>query len=1133
MESKQKQGRALTAQHPGCASRPSATASGAGSSGGKGPRTPAPFESRVRQEAIVQQNPRQAWGTSSGSRNAAFNHLQAGGSASSGPSRIATAPAWGRSGAQPEPGSQTVALQKDGFLPPAPWQPESTSLAGASSQEDSDSGEDEGGGAKRADFKHLEEKIFGQYVGAADEGRSDDDPFGTGLDKIRDHLLAAQSGAATCLICLERIRSNDFIWDCKAGCHCTFHLTCIQSWARQSAAAAAARATQSPALGTSGSTSGTSAAAAAAAATWHCPKCRSDYAAQEIPREYRCYCGKERDPTFNPWLAPHTCGEQCERDLAEGCGHKCTLLCHPGPCPPCPQLVRSRCHCGKASDLKRCGHHEFSCAKPCRRQLACGVHSCEATCHAGECPPCLKESTFACRCGRVQEVRPCGARHFSCEQKCGKPLPCGRHACEVECHAGACGECPLSGRRSCPCGKVEYATLACDRPAPTCGSTCEKLLGCGKHRCPERCHAGPCVDVCRVVVKKGCRCGGTRKEVQLPPWSRLRFQLQFQLQLRAVLPGGGVREEVPAQSQLREARLQAPLLRWLLPPLLRGVWEEAAVWEPQVPLALPLGAMCAVPCDRAHRLRLRFHLLHRAMWHREGPEAAAVLQALPSGSALPSRGLLQSTPSRSLSSPGSLPTRSHVRPYAAEGLSAGAQVSLRGMPAVRPDVRCRAAVRPLLSHQGVAYREGGKAAWGFGGVDGKLQQQRATSPAHLHLLRCHGPKPPPKPEYTLRQRKKPKRGALLPEDDASLEGRPCPPCAVPAVRPCLGHHAGGLRTMPCSADPLFQCDAPCGNPLACGNHTCQGPCHVITRPRSPGGAPLPKRDDALESNGLLPPGASSTSLAAAAPQAQSSSGAQAGAVGDAINGRNCPHQGKHEDEDLCESCTRRCQKPREPKCPHPCTKPCHPGACQPCKALVKHKCHCGAMVHVLDCHVIGRASAADKDALLSCAGFCHKCEPIPNPPPLSLSLSLSALPPSVTVRCACQVSKKEWLCSQVQVAEVKQGRTGGNKAGLVAQRLAGVGLLPCGAECHKALAARVAAEEAAARAAQEDALRRRQLASAESEAWARIGLVVVLLLLLLYGASVGLQRLSEHLNAREALRLARRRRAMHRHADPV
>ena len=37
--------------------------------------------------------------------------------------------------------------------------------------------------------------------------------------------------------------------------------------------------------------------------------------------------------------------------------------------------------------------------------------------------------------------------------------------------------------------------------------------------------------------------------------------------------------------------------------------------------------------------------------------------------------------------------------------------------------------------------------------------------------------------------------------------------------------------MVCSQSSEFRCDNDCGNPLACGNHTCRKTCHFITIPR--------------------------------------------------------------------------------------------------------------------------------------------------------------------------------------------------------------------------------------------------------------------------------------------------------------
>lgn len=45
---------------------------------------------------------------------------------------------------------------------------------------------------------------------------------------------------------------------------------------------------------------------------------------------YMCYCGKLQDPPADPWLAPHSCGSVCQKELKPSCGHTCLLLCHPG-----------------------------------------------------------------------------------------------------------------------------------------------------------------------------------------------------------------------------------------------------------------------------------------------------------------------------------------------------------------------------------------------------------------------------------------------------------------------------------------------------------------------------------------------------------------------------------------------------------------------------------------------------------------------------------------------------------------------------------------------------------------------------------------------------------------------------------
>ncbi|KAK3912840.1 NF-X1-type zinc finger protein NFXL1 [Frankliniella fusca] len=94
---------------------------------------------------------------------------------------------------------------------------------------------------------------------------------------------------------------------------------------------------------------------------------------------------------------------------------------------------------------------------------------------------------------------------------CGKKLPCTYHNCEKTCHSGLCGLCPLGQNRTCPCGKRTYM-LPCTEDIPPCGDTCGRMLNCGIHACPERCHRDKC-GTCLEVTIKQCRCGLHKKEL--------------------------------------------------------------------------------------------------------------------------------------------------------------------------------------------------------------------------------------------------------------------------------------------------------------------------------------------------------------------------------------------------------------------------------------------------------------------------------------------------------------------------------------------------------------------------------------------------------------------------------------------
>lgn len=212
----------------------------------------------------------------------------------------------------------------------------------------------------------------------------------------------------------------------------------------------------------------------------------------QIPQHYACFCKKELNPANHLWLVPHSCGELCEKPLKSQhglCSHRCMILCHPGPCPPCSQTIATSCDC-KQSNLRtiRCVQQSWKCGKKvrvqlhfslrerimnksihlncqlsfisiqCSKLLSCGIHACNETCHA-ECPPCTKKSQQQCICGNKTQERDCSSMIWSCEKLCNKFYECGRHRCKVKCHSGDCGLCPAGLLRSCPCGKEVNQTF--------------------------------------------------------------------------------------------------------------------------------------------------------------------------------------------------------------------------------------------------------------------------------------------------------------------------------------------------------------------------------------------------------------------------------------------------------------------------------------------------------------------------------------------------------------------------------------------------------------------------------------------------------------------------------------------------
>ncbi|XP_020672053.1 NF-X1-type zinc finger protein NFXL2 isoform X1 [Dendrobium catenatum] len=775
----------------------------------------------------------------------------------------------------------------------------------APSVSDSDTGSsssgDEAAGISGASA--LEDSIFAAYLQICGGHSPSHD-----LIKIRSFLSAAAGRGGhfvSCLICLERIRPSDPIWSCSSGCHALFHLPCIQNWANQ----CSYRHSSSSSLHST--------------PDWHCPKCRDLYARDKIPRSYRCFCGKVEDPPSDPWILPHSCGEVCGRPLRGNCGHKCLLLCHPGVCPPCPKLITARCFCGSRKDARRCAQKHFSCNQSCPTFLPCRLHSCTERCHDGRCPPCQVKAFYKCACGKTEEERVCAESDFRCDRPCDGILKCGKHKCSRGCHSGPCGACPLQGRRTCPCGKKEYKGASCDEDVPTCGLTCEKMLSCGLHRCPERCHRGICVETCRIVVFKACRCGSLRKEV--PCYQELTCErkcLRMRDCGRHACKHRCCDGECPPCQEICGRKLRCNNHK--CPSLChRGSCAPC-------PLMVTISCFCGetyfeVPCGVEKNQR-----------------------------------------------PLKCPKTCHVSRLC------------------RHQSQCR----PHKCHYGAC-------------PPCRIICGEELSCGHICKHRCHGPIPPPNPEFTLKPKKK-----KMEKNIGVTPGSACPSCQEIIWVACLGQHLGEERPMVCSKTSQFSCNSLCGNLLACGNHYCTKSCHAVKYQPSSSDGHGSYKDDLAQKHGP-------SLLNAGSDHAES-----------------------------CEECLLPCQKVREPACSHPCPLPCHSDCCPPCEVLLKRSCHCGAMVHVFNCANYNRLTVEEQQLTRSCRGPCHR--KLPNCPHLCSDIchpgqcpSINLCSKKVTVRCACNSLKKEWLCRDVQNLYRQTDRDPKD----VVKSLFGIGLIPCNADC--------------------------------------------------------------------------------------
>ncbi|CAH1789962.1 unnamed protein product [Owenia fusiformis] len=273
-----------------------------------------------------------------------------------------------------------------------------------------------------------------------------------------------------------------------------------------------------------------------------------------------CYCSKtEREVlcgSKESFAKSFTCKSTCARSL--DCGnHSCEEICHSGDCPSCPLLPTSvtHCPCGKTPlDELTGGQKRTQCTDPitpcqqlCEKQLKCGPeakpHKCKLRCHVGPCGVCEGESPVMCRCEavikefdcvdlvqfteaepftcdrRCNKKKPCGRHKCSnlccvdtehkCELICGRKLNCGLHKCEETCHKGNCPPCWQASfdELTCYCGvEVLYPPIPCGTEPPECQQTCTRLHDC-EHPVLHNCHSDEKCPPCTSLTKRRCMGG--------------------------------------------------------------------------------------------------------------------------------------------------------------------------------------------------------------------------------------------------------------------------------------------------------------------------------------------------------------------------------------------------------------------------------------------------------------------------------------------------------------------------------------------------------------------------------------------------------------------------------------------------
>ncbi|KAF9939211.1 FKBP12-associated protein [Mortierella alpina] len=167
-------------------------------------------------------------------------------------------------------------------------------------------------------------------------------------------------------------------------------------------------------------------------------------------------------------LESHVCTLICGKKLQ--CGvHTCEMLCHKGHCNPClnASFDELSCACGRTVVYPPipCGTSVPKCRYSCTRLRECGHASLSNhPCHPDSepCPPCIMLVGKQCMCRKSKMPNvPCYKTNPSCGKVCGKRLDCNLHTCNKSCHSGECSLPPS-----------DVCSQPCPKPRKSCGHRC-------------------------------------------------------------------------------------------------------------------------------------------------------------------------------------------------------------------------------------------------------------------------------------------------------------------------------------------------------------------------------------------------------------------------------------------------------------------------------------------------------------------------------------------------------------------------------------------------------------------------------------------------------------------------------------